>query len=129
MASKSTRFAHNHAVNCGFLRRESALELFLWRAPFVEEHSMKMDILRDANYTYSFDRGLYFNRDAKKAFSFPFLDDHAEDEVLRSIHERTDGSAWKFYFNFPPSERVKREIESTLSEETDKRFAGAHSAS
>ena len=90
---------------------------------------MKMDILREANYSYNFDRELYFNRDAKKAFSFPFLDDHAEDEVLRSINERNDGSAWKFYFNFPPSEKVKRELESTLSEQADMHLAGAHSAS
>jgi hypothetical protein len=88
---------------------------------------MKMDILRAANYTYNFDRELYFNRDAKKVFSFPFLDDHTEDEVFRLINERTDSSAWKFYFNFPPSERVKRELESTLSEEADMHLAGAHS--
>jgi hypothetical protein len=88
--------------------------LNVWQTPFVEELAMKMDILRAANYSYDFDHELYFNRDAKKAFSFPFLDDHAEDEVLRSINESTDTSAWKFYFNFPPSERVKREIESTL---------------
>ena len=88
---------------------------------------MKMDILRAANYTYNFDRELYFNSDAKKAFSFPFLDDHSEDEVLRSINECTDGSEWKFYFNFPPSERVKRELASTLSEEADMHLAGAHS--
>ena len=31
---------------------------------------MKMDILRDAHYTYNFDHELYFNREAKKAFSF-----------------------------------------------------------
>ena len=90
---------------------------------------MKMDILRDANYAYNFDHELYFNRDVKKVFSFPFLDDHTEDEVLRSINERTDGSAWKFYFNFPPSERVKRELESTLLEEADMHLAEAHSAS
>jgi hypothetical protein len=107
----------------------TALEFSVWQTPFVEEHAMKMDILRAGNYTYSFDHGLYLNRDAKKAFSFPFLDDHTEDEVLRSINECTDGSAWKFYFNFPPSEKVKRELESTLSEETDMHFAGAHSAS
>ena len=90
---------------------------------------MKMDILRAANYTYNFDHELYFNRDAKKAFSLPFLDDHAEDEVLHSINECTDGSVWKFYFNVPPSERVKRQLESVLSEEANMHLAGAHSAS
>ena len=90
---------------------------------------MKMDILRVANYTYNFDHELFFNRDEKKAFSFPFLDDHAEAEVLLCINERTDRSAWKFYFNFPPSEKVRRELESTLSEEADMHLAGAHSGS
>jgi len=90
---------------------------------------MKMDILRSANYTYNFDHELYFNRDAKKAFSLPFLDDHPEDEVLRSINECTDGSTWKFYFNFPPSERVKLELESKLSKGADMHLTGAHNAS
>jgi hypothetical protein len=107
----------------------TALEFILWQTPFVEEHAMKMDILRAGHYTYNFDHELYFNRDAKKVFSFPFLDDHAEDEVLRCINERTDRSAWTFYFNFPPSQGVKRELESTLSEEVDMHLAGAHSAS
>jgi hypothetical protein len=107
----------------------AALEFNLWQTLFVEEHAMKMDILRAANYIYNFDHELYFNRDAKKAFSFPFLDDHAEDEVIRSINECTDGSAWKFYFNFPPSEKVKRDLESTLSEEADMHLAGPHTAS
>src|ERR1700691_2011407 len=73
----------------------TALEFNVRQTPFVEEHAMKMDILRAANYTYNFARQLYFNRDAKKAFSFPFLDDHSEDEVLHSINESTDRSAWK----------------------------------
>jgi hypothetical protein len=90
---------------------------------------MKMDILRAANYAYNFDHQLYFNRAAKKAFSFPFLDDHAEDEVLRSINECTDGKTWKFYFNFPPSEKVKRKLEATLSEEADMHFVGPPGAS
>jgi hypothetical protein len=107
---------------------KTGLEFNVWQTPFVEEHEMKLDILRTANYAYNFDHDLYFNRDAKKAFSFPFLDDHTEDEVLRSINECTEGSAWKFYFNFSPSERIRRELESTLSEEADMHLAGAHSA-
>jgi hypothetical protein len=76
---------------------------------------MKMDILREANYTYHFDQELYFNRTAKKAFSFPFIDDHSERDLARYIGEGIEGSGWKFYFNFQPSERVKRELESMLS--------------
>jgi hypothetical protein len=90
---------------------------------------MKMDILREAHYVYNFDRELYFNPAAKKAFSFPFIDDHGEDELRRSINERTDGSEWKFYFNFPPTERVKRELESMLDESQSVHLAGVHGAS
>ncbi|MFZ0339556.1 MAG: hypothetical protein WAL45_16085 [Terracidiphilus sp.] len=94
------------------------------QTPFVEEQAMKMDILRAANYTYNFDHELFFNRDAKKAFSLPFLDDHSEEEVHRSIDEWTDGSAWRFYFNFTPSEKVRRGLESTLSEGAEMHLAG-----
>lgn len=75
---------------------------------------MKMDILRDANYIYNFEKELYFNRNDKKAFSFPFIDDHSESELARFIQEGTDGSSWKFYFVHSPSERVRRELESML---------------
>jgi hypothetical protein len=120
---------HSHAIRCGFSPSNTALKFNVRQTPFVEEHAMKMDILRVANYTYNFDHELFFNRDEKKAFSFPFLDDHAEDEVLRCVNERTDRSAWKFYFNFPPSETVKRELERTLSEEAKMHLVGAHSTS
>ena len=90
---------------------------------------MKMDILRAANYSYNFDHQLYFNREAKKAFSFPFLDDHGDEEVLSSINECIDGGEWKFYFNFPPSQRVKRELESVLAEEADMHLAESQFAS
>jgi len=75
---------------------------------------MKMDILRAAQYTYDFDHELYFNRTAKKAFSFPFIDDHSEMELARYVSEMSNESGWKFYFNFPPSDRVKRLLENSL---------------
>ena len=75
---------------------------------------MKLDILRAANYVYSFDRELYFNRSARKAFSFPFLDDHGEDELARCIQESSADQGWKFYFNFPPSDKERRELEHML---------------
>lgn len=77
---------------------------------------MKMDILREAHYHYNFDRELFFNPAEKKAFSFPFLDCHGEDELARYIKESTDGRDWKFYFNVPPSDRDKRELENMLKE-------------
>jgi hypothetical protein len=75
---------------------------------------MKKDILREANYRYNFDRDIYFNRKAKKAFSLEFVDDKSEEVLRQSIQEPTDGSAWKFYFNSDPSEGVKRVLEQVL---------------
>ena len=75
---------------------------------------MKKDILRQANYKYNFDRDLYYNRQAKKAFSIEFVDDKAEDVLSRCINENSNGNGWKFYFNSDPPEGVKRELESVL---------------
>ena len=76
---------------------------------------MKMDILREANYIYNFDQAIFVNRDSRKAFSFPFIDDHSETELAQFIQENTDRDHWKFYFNFPPTDRVRRELESLLN--------------
>jgi hypothetical protein len=75
---------------------------------------MKTDILKEADYRYNFDRDIYFNRKAKKAFSLEFVDDHREEELRKHIQERTDGNGWEFYFNVAPSEGVKRELERVL---------------
>jgi hypothetical protein len=90
---------------------------------------MKMDILRDAHYVYNFERELYYNPESKKAFSFPFIDDHGEDELARSIDERTDGSGWKFYFNFPPCDHVRRELEGLLANDSRMHLHEVHGAS
>jgi hypothetical protein len=50
----------------------------------------KTDILDEAGYAYS------------------------EDQIRKNIRERTDGPGWRFYFNSPPSEAVKHELESVL---------------
>jgi len=74
----------------------------------------KTEILWAANYKYNFDRDLYVNSAAKKAFSLEFVDDNPEEEVRRRVDEHTDGKEWKFYFNFPPSDGVRRELERDL---------------
>jgi hypothetical protein len=75
---------------------------------------MKMDVLRDAHYIYNFDQELFINPDARKAFSFPFIDDHSEQELAAYVHEMKQGNGWQFYFNVPPSPRVKRALENVL---------------
>jgi hypothetical protein len=75
---------------------------------------MKKDILREADYRYNFDRDIYFNRKAKKAFSLEFVDDKSEAVLRQRILEPTNGSEWRFYFNSDPSEGVKRILEGVL---------------
>ena len=75
---------------------------------------MKTDILTGADYQYNIDRDLFFNRAVKKAFSLEFVGDHPEEELRRHIQEQTDGGDWVFYFNFPPSEGVRSQLENDL---------------
>ena len=74
----------------------------------------KSEILFAANYRYIFDRDLYVNPKAKKAFSLEFVDDNSAEEILRRIGEPTDQDAWTFYFNVRPSDGVKRLLEQDL---------------
>jgi hypothetical protein len=74
----------------------------------------KSDILWEANYRYNFDRDLYVNKAARKAFSVEFVSDHSEDELMQRIREGTNGNGWTFYFNSPPSEGVKHVLEGVL---------------
>jgi len=76
---------------------------------------MKKDVLRDADYWYNFDRDIFYNRKAKKAFSLEFVDNKPEEEILQRIGENTNGGGgWTFYFNSPPTDGVKRELERVL---------------
>jgi hypothetical protein len=76
----------------------------------------KKQILEDAGYAYSFDRMIYVNRNARKAFSVEFIEDHSEGELEARISEPgpPDGE-WRFYFNSDPSEAVKRELSALLA--------------
>ena len=75
---------------------------------------MKNDILKNANYLYDFDRDMYFNRAAKKAFSLEFVADTPEEDLHSKIREGLNPDGWTFYFNSPPSESVQRELERLL---------------
>jgi len=74
----------------------------------------KSELLFAANYRYNFDRNLYVNHSAKKAFSLEFVDDNSEKAVRNGIEESTDGSQWRFYFIQPPSDGVRSKLEQDL---------------
>lgn len=74
----------------------------------------KWQVLQAAGYAYNFDRMIYFNRRAKKAFSADFVEDHSEIELQTCIDEQSGGAQWRFYFNSPPPASVARELENAL---------------
>jgi len=76
----------------------------------------KKQILEDAGYAYSFDRLSYISRQARKVFSIEFVQDHSEAELVARISEPTPPSEWRFYFNMPPSDSVKREFLRSIAQ-------------
>ena len=77
----------------------------------------KQQILESADYAYSFDRRSYINRNARKVFSLEFIDDHDEKELQKCIEEPAPAPGeWRFYFNSPISESVKRELYAILGQ-------------
>ena len=77
--------------------------------------STKRQILEDAGYAYSFDREIYLNRKARKVFSLEFVEDHNEASLKASVVEPAPSTGeWRFYFNSPPSEGVKRDLSAVL---------------
>jgi hypothetical protein len=74
----------------------------------------KVRLLDNAGYAYSFDRMMYINREAKKAFSVEFIDDNPEAEIESKIQEPTEATEWRFYTNLPVSPGTKKELERVL---------------
>lgn len=75
--------------------------------------SQKEPILRACGYVYNFDRMVYLNREAKKAFSVDWLEDHSEDELRDALRERNTNGDWQLYLNARPSQSV---IDTFLAE-------------
>ena len=76
----------------------------------------KTQLLEQAGYAYSFDRLSYINREAHKIFSVEFVQDHDEAEIRERINEATPIGEWRFYFNSPPSEAVRRDLANLLTQ-------------
>ena len=75
----------------------------------------KIQILEDAGFLYSFEREIYLNRKTRKVFSAVYVEDHNEAQLEADIAEpRLSGNEWRFYFNEPSSDRVKRDLSALL---------------
>lgn len=67
----------------------------------MRRFATKDQILEDAGYRYNFERALYVNREAKKAFSIEFIEDNTDEQIKAGVEEASD-NGWRFYFNSPP---------------------------
>ena len=76
----------------------------------MRRFATKDQVLEDAGYNYNFERALYINRHARKAFSIEFVEDHTDEQIKARIDEHTS-DGWKFYFNSDTSPSVKCELE------------------
>lgn len=75
----------------------------------------KKAILDNAGYAYDFNHMLYFNRNAKKAFSVEYVDDNPPEVLEKSIQEPSSTQRWEFYVSNPPvSDSVRRQLEAAL---------------
>ncbi len=74
----------------------------------------KIQLLDTAGYSYNFDRMMYINREAKKAFSVEFIDDHPETEIRSKIQEPSPDEDWSFYTNSDLSEGTRKELKRVL---------------
>lgn len=80
----------------------------------MTELTEKEVLLENSGYRYHFDRMIYFNRAARRAFSIEFVEDHSFQEIKQLINEMPAANGWTFHFNEPSSDRVKRELAEAL---------------
>jgi hypothetical protein len=80
----------------------------------MSRQAEKTNLLDSAGYAYNFDRMMYINRHAKKAFSVEFIDDHPEDEIASKIQEPNVNQDWEFYTNSDLPEGIRKELKRVL---------------
>ena len=80
----------------------------------AQSDQLKSDLLRSHGYEFSFERLSYVNRQARKVFSYEFVDDHSEAEIEACI-QRPSSPSWTFFFNDPPAEAMRPVLEAVFT--------------
>jgi hypothetical protein len=80
----------------------------------MPRHPEKTNLLDSAGYAYNFDRMMYINRLAKKAFSIEYIDDNPEAVIASRIYEPNSEEQWRFYTSLPMSEGTEKELKRVL---------------
>ena len=76
--------------------------------------SRKWELIDAAGYAFYWKHGLYVNRTLRKAFSWQFMDSHTAEEIDDCVQENSQEAEWRFYFNEPPDESVREQLEAAL---------------
>jgi hypothetical protein len=79
----------------------------------MTEMTEKERLLESAGYRYHFERMIYFNRSARRAFSLEFVEDNPQHEIQKLVESPATDN-WAFHFNKPVSSRVERELAEAL---------------
>ncbi len=79
----------------------------------MTELTEKEELLERSGYRYHFDRMIYSNRAARRAFSLEFVEDHSQHEI-QALLESPAENEWVFHFNQPLSGRVRQELAEAL---------------
>ena len=74
----------------------------------------KTHLLDRAGYVYHFDRMMYINRQAKKAFSYEFIDDNPKSVIESHIQEPNRKQDWLIYTSLPMSKGTEQELKRVL---------------
>ena len=74
--------------------------------------SEKTHLLDRAGYVYNFERMMYINRQAKKAFSYEYIDDNPVSEIESKIQgpEQANVGDWNIYTSLHMPEGIKKEL-------------------
>ena len=80
----------------------------------MTELTEKEALLEASGYRYHFDRMIYFNPATRRALSLEFVEDHSIEEIRDLLNQQPAASGWTFYFNEPPSDRLRRELSEAL---------------
>ena len=80
----------------------------------MTELTKKEALLEASGYRYHFDRMIYFNRTKRQALSLEFVEDHSLEEIRDLVDQQPAANGWAFYFNDPPSDRVKHDLADAL---------------
>jgi len=97
-------------------RKEYDMNIVTYRALETQMTDLtdKEELLEGSGYRYHFDRMLYVNRTARRAFSLEFVEDNSRQEIQRLIDQLPATNDWVFHFNELPSDRLRRDLAEDL---------------